>query len=396
MKTLAYQLVECLSKEVQPFQDRLSSYDSPTVLFDAAKFGNAEFLNIFISSYPDIIWIADNQNRSLFHIAVLNRQESVFNLIYEIAAVKEIILTYVDDKNENILHLARYLAPSSRLNIVSGAALQMQRELLWFKEEEKIVPSSYLNMKSSGLTPGDLFPMKHKNLRREGEKRMKDTANNCMIVATLITTVVFAAAFTVPGGSSQDTGTPILLKSSGLTPGDLFTMKHKNLRREGEKRMKDTANNCMIVATLITTLVFAAAFTVPGGSSQDTGTPILLKSIWFRVFFISDAIALFSSSSSILIFLSILTSRFTEMDFLLSLPSKLVLGLTTLFISIAGMVVAFSATCFLVFKSEMTSLPIVIIALAGVPIILFVLLHYQLWVDIIRSTFLSRFLFSPP
>ncbi|KAF3962047.1 hypothetical protein CMV_013399 [Castanea mollissima] len=332
MKTLAYQLVERLSKEVQPFQDTQSSYDFPTVLFDAAKFGNAEFLNILISSYPDIIWIADNQNRSLFHIAVLNRQESVFNLIYEIAAVKEIILTYVDDKNENILHLAGYLAPSSRLNIVSGAALQMQRELLWFKvgEVEKIVPPSYLNM-----------------------------------------------------------------KSSGLTPGDLFTKKHKNLRREGEKWMKDTANYCMIMATLITTVVFAAAFTVPGGSSQDTGTPILLKSIWFRLFFILDAIALFSSSSSILIFLSILTSRFTEMDSLVSLPSKLVLGLTTLFISIAGMVVAFSATCFLVFKSEMTSLPIVIIALAGVPIILFVLLRYQLWVDISRSTFLSRFLFRP-
>ncbi|KAK4577804.1 hypothetical protein RGQ29_028074 [Quercus rubra] len=286
MKTLAYQLVERLSKEVQPFQDRQSSYDFPTILFDAAKLGNAEFLNILISSYPDIIWIADNQNRSLFHIAFLNRQE-----------FKEIILTYVDDKNENILHLARYLAPSSRLNIVSGAALQMQWQL-WFK-------------------------------------------------------------------------------SSGLITGDLFT-KHKNLRREGENWMKDTANYCMIVATLITT---------------DTGNPILLKSIWFRVFFISDAIALFSSS--ILIFLSILTSRFTEMDFLVSLPSKLVLGLTTLFISIAGIVVAFSATCFLVFKSEMTSLPIVIIALAGVPIILFVLPHYQLWVDIIRSTFLSRFLFQP-
>uniref|UniRef100_A0A7N2MWI7 PGG domain-containing protein n=1 Tax=Quercus lobata TaxID=97700 RepID=A0A7N2MWI7_QUELO len=178
---------------------RQSSYDFPTVLYDAAKFGNAEFLTILISSYPDIIWIADNQNRSLFHIAVLNQQESVFNLIYETAKVKEIILTYVDDKNENILHLAGYLAPSSRLNIVSGAALQMQQELLWFKETVKIGPPSYLNMKSSGLTPGDLFTKKHKNLRREGEKWMKDTANYCMIVATLITTVVFATAFTVPG-----------------------------------------------------------------------------------------------------------------------------------------------------------------------------------------------------
>ena len=38
------------------------------------------------------------------------------------------------------------------------------------------MPPSYLNMKSSGLTPGDLFTKKHKNLQREGEKWMKDTA----------------------------------------------------------------------------------------------------------------------------------------------------------------------------------------------------------------------------
>ena len=107
------------------------------------------------------------------------------------------------------------------------------------------------------------------------------------------------------------------------------TKKHKNLGREGEQWMKDTANYCVIMATLITTVVFAAAFTVLGCSSQDTGAPIFWKSIWFRVFFISDIIALFSSSSSILIFLSILTPRFIEMDFLVSLPSKLLLGLTT-------------------------------------------------------------------
>ena len=179
----------------------------------------------------------------------------------------------------------------------------------------------------------------------------------------------------------------------GQTPGDVFTQEHQHLQREGKEWMKDTANYCLIVATLITTVVFAAAFTVPGGSNQETGTPIFLKTNWFRVFFISDAVALVSSSSSILIFLSILTSRFTEMDFLVSLPAKLVLGLTTLFISIAGMVVAFSATCFLIFKSETRRLPVVIIALTGVPIISFVLLHFKLWADIICSTCLSMFLF---
>lgn len=148
--------------------------------------------------------------------------------------------------------------------------------------------------------------------------------------------------------------------SDDLTPWELFTKEHENLRVEGEKWMKDTVNFYIVVATLITGVAFAAAFTVPGGSNQDTGSPILLKSVWFRVFFISDAIALLSSSSSILLFLSIL-----------SLPLKLELGVSALFNSIAGTLVAFIATCFLVFKSEMKWLPIVIIALAGIPITFF-------------------------
>ena len=71
------------------------------------------------------------ETQSLFHIAVINRQESVLNLLYETVTVKEIIIAYVDDSKQNILHLAGKLAPPSRLNIVTGAALQMQWELLW-------------------------------------------------------------------------------------------------------------------------------------------------------------------------------------------------------------------------------------------------------------------------
>jgi hypothetical protein len=134
----------------------------------------------------------------------------------------------------------------------------------------------------------------------------------------------------------------------------------------------------MLVATLIATVVFAAAFTVLGGNNQESGIPILLRNNWFMVFFVSDAITLFSSSTSIVIFLSILTSRYTEKDFFNSLPTKLAFGLATLFISIVGMVVAFSATCFLVYNSKITWAPVVIITAASIPVTFFVLLHYTL------------------
>ena len=136
MRTLAHRLVKKLWEHVLELQDSEISKlirEPSRLLFDAAELGSLEFLIILIDSYPDLIWKIDHKNRSLFHIAVLNRHENIFNLIFEIGAIKDLIAAYKDENNNNILHLAANLAPLSRLQIVSGAALQMQRELLWFK-----------------------------------------------------------------------------------------------------------------------------------------------------------------------------------------------------------------------------------------------------------------------
>lgn len=182
--------------------------------------------------------------------------------------------------------------------------------------------------------------------------------------------------------------------SDGKTPHCLFSIEHKRLLREGEKWMKNTASSCMVVATLIATVMFAAAFTVPGGNN-DKGLPVFLNKRSFLVFIVSDAVALFSSSTSILIFLSILTSRYAEEDFLRSLPNKLVMGLATLFISIAAMMIAFSFTLFIVLGHglELTTIPIAVVAC--VPVLMFASLQFPLVIDIIRHTHRSKNFFRP-
>ncbi|KAG6671794.1 hypothetical protein I3843_16G025600 [Carya illinoinensis] len=331
MQASAHQLVYRLWKalEDENFSSTAVQYHMQ-LLLEAAQVGNVEFLVILIRSYPDLIWQVDNGYGTLFHVAIKHRQEHVFNLIYEIGVLKGNLACVCTKKGNNMLHLAGELPSLDRLNIVSGAALQMQRELLWFQEIEKIVPKSYVNMKNT----------------------------------------------------------------KGKTPRDIFVKTHEELQKNCEKWMKGTSNSCMLVAALIATVVFPAAFTVPGGNNQETDIPIFLESNWFTVFFISDAVTMLFSSSSILVFLSILTSRYTEKDFLISLPRRLALGLATLLISIIGMLIAFTAACFLVLKSK-TSVPIrIIVGAPAVPISLFVILHYGLWLDIFRSAFCSkRFLF---
>ncbi|XP_042964507.1 uncharacterized protein LOC122298704 [Carya illinoinensis] len=139
---------------------------------------------------------------------------SVDNLIMEllVEAAKGNLATYHAEGKNNMLHLAGESPSLDRLNIISGAALQMQRELLWFQEIEKIVPKSYVNkLNEKGETPRDIFVRNHEKLQKNGEQWMNNTANSCMLVATLIATVVFPAAFTVPGGNNQETGIPIFL-----------------------------------------------------------------------------------------------------------------------------------------------------------------------------------------
>ncbi|KAL7252726.1 hypothetical protein ACSBR1_007317 [Camellia fascicularis] len=74
----------------------------------------------------------------------------------------------------------------------------------------------------------------------------------------------------------------------------LLTNTHHEWVKEGERRMKDTANSCTIVAALFATVVFAAAISGPGGNNIN-GHLIFSKQKAFIIFGTSDAFALFSS-----------------------------------------------------------------------------------------------------
>ena len=174
-----------------------------------------------------------------------------------------------------------------------------------------------------------------------------------------------------------------------MTPAQQFTKDHKELGLAGEKWMKDTATSCTVVGALIVTIMFAAAFTVPGGTDQNTGFPMFLHKKIFMLFILSDAISLFSSTTSVLMFLGILTSRYAEEDFLKSLPKKMIIGLSTLFLSIATMMIAF-CLALLVMLEQKSWIFIPIVSLSSIPVTLFVLMQFPLLVEIYVSTYGAR------
>ncbi|XP_042962677.1 uncharacterized protein LOC122296947 [Carya illinoinensis] len=176
------------------------------VLFDAAMSGNVEFLAKFLRTFPGLIWARNERKRSVFHIAIIYRQENVFNLIYNIGAVKDYLVGSKDSNGNNMRRLAGMLPNHDQERLGAPRAnLQMQRELLWFKVVGKIArPYQKFAKNKAGKTPREVFIATHKELLKGGERAIKGTASSCMLVATLIAAVVFNAALTVPGASNNE------------------------------------------------------------------------------------------------------------------------------------------------------------------------------------------------
>ncbi|KAI9198551.1 hypothetical protein LWI28_018034 [Acer negundo] len=115
----------------------------------------------------------------------------------------------------------------------------------------------------------------------------------------------------------------------------------------GSKRLhKMTAQACSTVAVLIATVVYAAAYTLPGGNNQH-GRPMFENFSAFALFTVTDYIAVGCSLTSVVMFLSILVAPLQLRDFHHTLPRTLTMGFTFLFLSVAATMIAFTSTVFL-------------------------------------------------
>ena len=120
------------------------------------------------------------------------------------------------------------------------------------------------------------------------------------------------------------------------TAQDLFVRSHAYVLKEAQNWLKRTSESWLVIALLIATVAFTAAYTVLGDSNQTTGIPMLLHYPFFVVFTFTDVLSLVSSLTSVVMFISILTSPFRLQDFRKSLPRKLTLAFTFLCCDDAG------------------------------------------------------------
>ncbi|XP_022716167.1 uncharacterized protein LOC111275235 [Durio zibethinus] len=175
-----------------------------------------------------------------------------------------------------------------------------------------------------------------------------------------------------------------------MTADQLFKNMHLEQLKTAQDWVKNTSQSCSTVAVLVATVVFTAAYTAPGGFLQN-GRPILLEKPLYSFFTVMDIAGLASSLTSVVIFLSILTSSLEFEDFLHTLPRNLSLGFTFLFFSVTSTMLTFTATILLLVHLEKKWTATLTYAAAFLPICVFALfqfpLYYQYFVAAVKSIF---------
>ncbi|ESW13526.1 hypothetical protein PHAVU_008G204200 [Phaseolus vulgaris] len=281
-------------------------------LFDAINSENDnQVINTFLERIGIFTTVKDPKGRNPLHLLFLHRRYEIFK--WHENEWKE-QLRAVDSGGNNVLHLAAHLPP--QLQSFSGlkASNQMLIEVKWFKNVERNIPVEFRSSRN-----------------KEGKR-----------------------------------------------PVDVFYDEHNQLSKDIKETAKGIADSGMIVATLVATVAFAAALTVPGDKNNT----------WFIVFIFTNAVALFTSSASILSFLSNFTSsRFAQSEFVVSLHPSLTFGPVLLIISVAAMVLAFIAASFLIFAHKTKWVSYTVAPMGVFALLLFLLFQSKFCDDLFWSRY---------
>ncbi|XP_010650365.2 ankyrin repeat-containing protein At5g02620-like [Vitis vinifera] len=154
------------------------------------------------------------------------------------------------------------------------------------------------------------------------------------------------------------------------------SMDEKESKEYNEKRivaLREQGKNHLIVSTLITTVTFAAGFTLPGGYKDDNGKAILSKKALFITFVVADTIAMLSSLSAV--FLHFFMTVRKQEDYL---AKHLFSAFLLTMIGIGAMAIAFASGLYVVLP-PFSALSFLTCILCSCFLLFFILKFSQKW-----------------
>ncbi|XP_050288408.1 uncharacterized protein LOC126727005 isoform X2 [Quercus robur] len=266
-------------EEIPPKPENLKGI-TLTPLLMATSTGIKEIVEEILTVYPQAVdHVTPDEGWNILHVAISHRQLEIFHAVKKMDIPMTRLVRRIDEDGYTILHhvgVMKYYTGGT----LPGPVLQLQEELQWFERVLKIIPSHYEMHRcntthqipqSAEAAQDKCYQEFHARIFKEVQEYLKRTSQKNEASQTL------------------------------QTAREFFEQTHVELLKEAQEWLKRTSEACSAVAVLIATVAFAAAYTVPGGSNQETGVPILLHDPFFLVFTVMDVLSLASSLTSVVI-----------------------------------------------------------------------------------------------
>ncbi|KAJ0096465.1 hypothetical protein Patl1_28038 [Pistacia atlantica] len=272
-----------------------------TPLHMAAGRGNLKAMKTIISNCPECYELEDNRGWNVLHFAVLGLdEEDLKHLLRESSLIRSLI-NKKDAKGNTPFHILAATHPNYYIDYSWGDMEAVN------------------NQNFSVL---DIIIYGYSELEKEIQELSKDVGK----------------------GNQYPKGVIRLRKGTKIED-----RQKEYLSAEDEK---ETRASHLVVATLIATVTFAAAFTFPGGYNSEKGpnqgTAILYRNPAFQAFIITDTIAMTLSLSAVFIHLFLSTKKIQKSEDL-SIQLLGIALILTMF-SMGAMVIAFIAGTYAVLE----------------------------------------------
>ncbi|KAF8675440.1 hypothetical protein HU200_047810 [Digitaria exilis] len=239
------QVVELLlTKQAQLAYKPNSERQSP--LHVAAHYGSTASIRALLRHCPDVVEMADTSGRNALHVSVVSGKTNALRCLLRHVRPSE-LLNRVDNEGDTPLHLA------ARMSRVQSALLLLKDRRVdpCVRDRDGQTARSLVEMK---LRTGEMDAYEMylwKELKQQESKRCRKQ------------------------------------QLPPLAP-------YPSRRASNEKYFECIIETYILVATLIATVTFAATFSVPGGYGDD-GIAVLSRNAGFKIFVISNTVAMCSS-----------------------------------------------------------------------------------------------------
>ncbi|KAH9650368.1 ANK REP REGION domain-containing protein [Citrus sinensis] len=220
-----------------------------TALHLAASRGNAIKVKEILSVNPECYELVDNRGWNFLHYAMVSFHVGQLRNLLENDPLARSLINEEDAMGNTPLHVLAAVHPNEFYAVMIT-----------------IAQANYDTVNEQNVSVEHILVYGYPELKEEIQKLSKDV------------------------GRGQYSNGVICIRE----PEDLEVQKYVT-----KENYKDTRASHLVVAALIATVAFAAAFTIPGGYRSENGTAILRRNKAFQAFIVADSIAMVFSLSAV-------------------------------------------------------------------------------------------------